>query len=248
MDHIIITGASRGLGKALAESCNEKNTVLHLISRNIDIGTLFPSGAIAEVHTYQVDLSDTDYDVLMKDILSKIKNPSFLGFINNAGVLDPIGPLGKVDATALARIITVNCTAPLLMINAFMRMCEHLTCERRIINITSGAAKRPYYGWSGYCASKAALNMISQVASTEQRNQFGENGVKVMAIAPGILDTDMQRSIRKQPQETFAEVGKFIEYYKANALQSPEVVAKKIKDTLFGAFFPDGDVLDVKDL
>lgn len=248
MNHIIITGASRGLGKALAQACNEKGTVLHLISRNPDAASIVSEGIVADVRTYAVDLAKGNYDDVIKTIAAGMNKPSFIGFINNAAVLEPIGPLGTIDSDALAQIITVNCTAPLLMINAFIRYCSHFTCERRIINITSGAAKRPYYGWSGYCASKTALNMISQVASTEQRSLHGEDGIKVMAIAPGILDTDMQRSIRKQPQEAFTEVGKFIEYYKANALQTPASVARKIKDTLFGAFFPDGDVLDVKDL
>lgn len=248
MNHIIITGASRGLGKALAQACNEKETVLHVISRNAVIAEIFPEGTIARVHSYSADLGHDDCDVLMKTIISNINSPTFIGFINNAAVLEPIGPLGTIDSRALAQIITVNCTAPLQLINAFIRSCTDFSCERRIINITSGAAKRPYYGWSGYCASKTALNMITQVASAEQRSLHGEDGIKVMAIAPGILDTDMQRSIRKQPQEAFVEVGKFIEYYKANALQTPASVARKIKDTLFGAFFPDGDVLDVKDL
>jgi len=248
MQHVIITGASRGLGKALAEAFDNTETTLHLISRSLTKETVFPDGSLSTVFTYSADFADTDPEKIMSSVFSSINKPEFIGFINNAATIEPLGPLGKVSASDLTQAITVNFTVPLLFVNAFIRLSERMSCDKRIINITSGAAKRPYYGWSGYCPAKAALNMLTQIASVEQQELHGDNGVKVMAIAPGILDTDIQKNIRKQSKENFSEVGKFIEYYKASALLPPTEVAAKIKDTMFSIFFPDGDVLDIKDL
>ncbi len=249
MKHVIITGASRGLGRAIAESLAFGNFVLHLVSRS-DMDELQDalSADTGGVFTYNADLSlIDDIETLMDDIFENVVEPEFLSLINNASTIAPVGPLGRIDSNRIDELIRLDLTAPLVMMNEFISRCSEFDAEKRIINISSGAGQKPYYGWSGYCAAKAGLDIASRTVSLEQNEIRGEDGVKVLSIAPGIIDTAMQESIRKQPKDNFIYVGKFIEFYKSGALKSPEEVAEKIREILFLDFFPDGEVLDIRE-
>ena len=249
MKHIIRTGASRGLGKAVADSFCYENFVLHLISRS-DMGTLKKemSRTAGSVFTYRADLSNAkSAEDAMEEVFDNVKDPEFLALVNNAAVLDPIGPLGMLNNLKLTDLINTNLTAPIILMNEFIREASDFDTEKRVVNISSGAARKPYYGWSAYCASKAGLDLASQVAAREQEEIKGDRGVKVVSLSPGIVNTDMQALIRKQPRVHFLYVGKFSEYFKSGALKEPEEIAEKIKELLFLDFFPNGEVLDIRD-
>src|SRR5690606_34498338 len=124
------------------------------------------------------------FDLLNKEKITKIT------LINNAGTLGQIGPLETLETTAIAQAIKLNVTAPLICSAMFVRYTNDWHAQKSIINITSGAALKPYFGWSAYCSSKAAINMFTQVLAAEQ--QEVKNGIKILAVAPGVVDTDMQ--------------------------------------------------------
>jgi|MTBAKSStandDraft_2_1061841.scaffolds.fasta_scaffold02037_13 benzil reductase ((S)-benzoin forming) len=250
MKHIIITGASRGVGRALVQSLAYGNFVLHCIARSrLDDLAESVDEKVGGIITYPYDLSRLEgLPGLMESIFAHIEEAEFIGLINNAAVLSPVGPLGKVESEKIGEAVNVNLSAPLILMNEFVRQAQPLHCEKRVLNISSGAGKHPYYGWSTYCSTKAGLDMASRVFAEEQKERKEEDRVKILSLAPGIVDTDMQQQIRKQPRENFIYVGKFIEFHKSGALKKPIDVAEKIKEILFLDFFPDGEILDIREL
>ena len=97
-----------------------------------------------------------------------------------------------------------------------------VTPQIQVINISSGAARKPYPGWAVYCASKAALDRYSEVLQVEA--PFAQ----IASIAPGVLDTAMQADIRQSTAEDFPNIQRFIDLHAEQALSSPLAVAKQI--------------------
>ncbi len=250
MKHIILTGASRGIGKSIVKNCSSDSCIFHLISRsNLEkIKKRFEKN-VNKIYTYNFDLSQTNLiDKLMNDIFKNIHDTEFIALINNAATINPIGPIGKVGDSKLDNQIKVDLIAPIILSNQFIKRTKDLNITKRIINITSGASNDPYYGWGGYCASKAGMDMVTKIIAMEQSEQYNNEGVEILGLAPGIVDTKMQEKIRKQPKENFIYVGKFIEYFKSGVLRNSDEVAKKIIDLLFLDFFPDGEILDITEI
>ncbi|TYB31368.1 MAG: SDR family NAD(P)-dependent oxidoreductase [Candidatus Mcinerneyibacterium aminivorans] len=250
MKHVILTGASKGIGKALSENLKGENIVLHLIARS-DMNALKEKikNNINKVITYSFDLSRSkNIPGLIDKIFKQIKNPRFIALINNAATIKPIGPIGKISSREIKNQISLDLIAPAILSNEFIKKVKNIDATKRIINISSGASKDPYYGWGGYCASKAGIDILSKVIAIEQNKQYGNKGVEILSLAPGIVNTKMQEEIRKQPKENFIHVGKYIEYFKSDILRDPNDVAMKIIELLFLDFFPDGERMDINEL
>jgi len=96
----------------------------------------------------------------------------------------------------------------------------------RIINISSGAGRRPISGWSAYCASKAALDMATRVVALEAQSR--RRPVEAVSLAPGVVDTDMQGEIRGMEPAQFADVERFRAMKAEGALRTAEDVAADI--------------------
>jgi benzil reductase ((S)-benzoin forming) len=217
----IITGSSKGIGKALTERLlKEKDSEIIGIARTKVEET-------ERLTQYEIDLSDID---------SLIKNlpaifPSADAFekvvlINNAGILGDIKPIGKLSNESIQQLFNVNTIAPAILMNAFVEKYSEAKAEKLIINISSGAAHSPYDGWSGYCSSKAALNMWSLVG--EKEAEINKSGIRYFAISPGVIDTQMQDQIRKSSKEDFSNIKRFKELKENNLLLSPELVAERL--------------------
>jgi benzil reductase ((S)-benzoin forming) len=99
-----------------------------------------------------------------------------------------------------------------------------------VVNISSGAAHRAIPSWSSYCASKAALEMISETFYREEQ----EKGrlTTVYAVSPGVVDTNMQAHIRSVDPDDFAASSTFHAYKEQNELASPALVARKLNQLL----------------
>lgn len=113
-----------------------------------------------------------------------------LVFISNAGMIAPIIPAALLDDEALRRAMAINCIAPTMLASAMIDAAGARSL--RIVNISTGAARRPIAGWLAYCASKAAGKMALDVLATENSH------VVVIHIDPGVMDTAMQTYIRAQ--------------------------------------------------
>jgi benzil reductase ((S)-benzoin forming) len=137
--------------------------------------------------------------------------------------------------------------APLMLMNGFINAYQNLKVNKLILNISSGAARHPVESWGLYCSSKSALDMISQVTFEEQK-QFGEKtSIRVLSVAPGIVDTKMQTEIRETTRDKFRMVDKFIKYKNENQLISPQKTAKKLLKIISTPERFEKPILDVRE-
>jgi benzil reductase ((S)-benzoin forming) len=166
--------------------------------------------------------------------------------INNAGGIAPVKRIGELKADAVVRNINLNLTAPMLLANAFVQATKDLACPKRVVNISSGAAKRPIDGWSTYCSAKAGLEMATRALALEQMGQ--PHPVRTLAFAPGIVDTGMQEEIRKAAPEDFSQVKQFIAFKEEGKLASAEAVADLLVRYLEEDRFENGASVDYRDL
>ena len=250
MKHIIITGASRGFGEHIARISAADDTTLHLVARsNMDSLKSELSENGAEVLTYKADLTKTeDTDKWFSQIVRNIQSgdPDAIILYNNAGMLYPMGPIGKHDMQDYRKNLELNFVAALLVGHQFIQHFRDYEITKRIINISSGAANNPYNGWSHYCSTKAGLDMFTRCISLEQQDT--EFPVEALSFSPGPLDTQMQDEIRDTSPEDFANVDKFISLKEQNMLGDPEKVAGVLHDLVWSKDFPNGKILDIMDV
>lgn len=221
MKVIIITGASRGLGKSLFDMLQDhKDSFVIGVSRTFSKKQLENAESRKDNLLLRIDLSHLEgINQLLTVItnLPKEKASSFC-FINNAGTVRPIGAVGTLSQTELLNAIHVNNTAPIIITNHLLAFNK----KTIILNISSGAATRPIAGWAIYCATKAAVKMFFDVL--EEENQ----AVEIHQINPGVMDTDMQADIRNATVSDFPDIKKFRKFKEDNQLKSPEEVAASI--------------------
>jgi len=95
-----------------------------------------------------------------------------------------------------------------------------------VLNISSGAGRSPIDGWNVYCSTKAGIDMFSKVLKVE--SDLDHSNIKVLSLAPGIIDTDMQKEIRKASLSGFSNVERFINYKEEGTLADSLVVAQQV--------------------
>ncbi len=244
MHYFIITGTSRGIGAALAERLLGAGNHLFCISRgeNQKLKEIAASRG-AKLTELSFDLGQThEIKVLVEKIFAEIELDSAEGvfLVNNAGTVEPVGPLPKNDPDAIQDGFNINLLAPVLLTRFFVEMVQAWPGIKRVINITSGAAQRPVFGWSTYCSSKAGIDMFTRCVTTEQEEE--EFPVQICALAPGVVATQMQAQIRGSGKEEFRDFQKFIDYKKENKLLPPEEVARVISWLLLSEEFPAGSI------
>jgi benzil reductase ((S)-benzoin forming) len=240
MHYYLITGASQGLGRALAEAILERSdTHVVGISRHATIEHL-------RYQHQPLDLSDIEaVEHNLTKIFSARPDAQSLTLINNAGTLGEIGYIGELPNEHFQFVFDINVVAPAMLMNTFLSSYGNMTnIPRTILNISSGAAHRPVDGWSAYCASKAALNALSETAQKEQ--EIRGSGVKVWALSPGIVDTAMQAHIRTAEVAQFSEQEKFGAFHSSGQLQIPKDVATQIMAWLTHSQGPVVSRLDIK--
>jgi NAD(P)-dependent dehydrogenase (short-subunit alcohol dehydrogenase family) len=223
MNLYIVTGTTRGLGQALAERiAHDPANELIALARAPDAPV--PGGARLECDLADAAAVERAFDRIEQRVRGKHYAKAVL--VNNAGVVMPVGPLETLDAGAIERHVMVNVVAPLLLMRRFLRATEGAAMLARIINISSGAGRRPISGWSAYCASKAALDMATRVVALEAQSR--RRPVEAVSLAPGVVDTDMQGEIRGMEPAQFADVERFRAMKAEGALRTAEDVAADI--------------------
>ncbi len=175
-----------------------------------------------------------------------LENLTSITLCNNAGSLGEMQTLGNLDSEKIQDIIQLNTTTPIILSNEFSRLTKKLTCKKQIISISSGAAVNAYAGWSLYCASKAALEMMTKTLATEQNDS--QYGIKSIAIKPGVVDTNMQTQIRNTPASAFKHVQRFKELKQNNELYSARFVASKIYQIDSANKLQNGEIIDLRTL
>lgn len=218
MNQYFITGTSSGLGKALAEICLNNGHAVTGFSRRQTIQHPNYAHIVTDLsktenlQNFRFDLEDNDYKKII--------------LINNAAQVEPVKYSGRADNEQIIQAYTLNVIAPAVLINTFIATFENHSAKKVIVNISSGAANYPVDGWSVYCSSKAALDMLSRTVAMEREKE--KSGFKVASIAPGIVDTAMQTGIRQSDSKDFSRINDFIAYKEENKLQTPQAAAEKI--------------------
>ena len=237
MDYYITTGTSSGMGAAVAELLLDEPATQFCVSRR-ENRTLVKLASERErsLHYLQRDLFvHGELPVLMEEIFGMIdlENAASVTLINNAGILDPVGPSPENDPEEVHKSVHINLLAPMILSSLFIKQIQHAPLEKTIVNISSGAAGRPIWGWTSYCTAKAGIEMYTRTAAEEQKGR--EYPVRLLAFAPGIVDTPMQEKIRNTPLELFKDRDNFIEYQEKGNLLDPFHAARKVislsKDT-----------------
>ncbi|SMP50042.1 hypothetical protein SAMN06295970_102377 [Noviherbaspirillum suwonense] len=232
---VVLTGHSRGLGAAIAAELSGRGIPVLALARK--------RGADMQgVTQVALDLSDT---AALSGWLAGGALESFLSgadralLINNAGMLQPVGPLSSHAPAEVAHAIGLNVAAPLMLAAAVAAIDG---ADRRVLHVSSGAGRNAYPGWAVYCASKAALDHHARAAALDQ-----SPGLRIVSLAPGVIDTDMQAQIRATDVERFPLRDQF-EALKANgALASPEDCAKRLLDFALSPAFGAAAVADLRD-
>lgn len=235
----IVTGGSRGIGHALATILEAEGYKVLRVSRNnpdqlpnhIALDLTQPGAAeqvIAWLEPY-------------------LHIASEITLINNAGVVQPIEQIGKLDSSAIAKAIDINIKAPIELSNRFVEATQNLPIMKRIVNISSGAGRHVYSGWSIYCATKAAIDHFSRALHLEQKQH--QHPIYVTALAPGVIDTDMQVEIRASSPTAFPHIERFLQLKEQNQLLSPHQAAEAII-RYFNSPLMTGDepIADIRDL
>ncbi len=222
----VITGASRGLGAGMAEAWARGGMALGLCARTVPDP---PAGPDNRVVVASVDVADAAaVDRFARVVVERFGRIDL--WVNNAGVLDPIGPLAELDAGAVRRHMDVNVLGVAHGSAAFARHVRSRPGGGVLVNVSSGAATRPSVGWAPYCASKAAVEMLTEVVAIEER----AHGLSAYALSPGVVDTDMQEQIRSTPEERFPSVERYRRLAESGAFNSPEWVGSFILEELVG--------------
>lgn len=238
---IIITGGSKGIGKALCKKYSKNGYVVFSISRT--------KSSLLNIEQLICDVSDTKQ---LKKVMSRIfstlkkKEISEITLINNAGVLGDITPIEKNSLENITQAVQVNLAVPIITTSLFIKHAKGWNSSKKIINISSGAALTPYEGWSSYCSTKAGVDMLTKVVAKEQKAV--ENGVSVWAIRPGVVNTQMQTQIRNTPKKDFAMLDKFVSLYEKEQLFSPDFVADKIYTIDTEQRITSGEIVDIREL
>jgi len=228
---VVITGVSGGIGKALAEYYLEKGNQVIGIGRN---------NTIDHDHFHFVTCDLRDLDKVKNLDLNLSDEPILL--INNAGVLGKVRRTVDQDIESLQEVFEVNVLAAMIMTGKMAALENQLT----IVNISSGAGKNPIPSWGAYCASKAALDMFSKVFYLEEQER-GRN-TKVYSIAPGVVDTKMQTTIRAVDEENFSQKQRVVDLKNMGQLSNVKEVARKIHRMLSLAFNEEMIICSVRDL
>lgn len=219
MDVFIVTGASKGIGFELSRQLRAKGNKVIGIARTVPANAEdFVAADLARIEGLA--------GVMDSMIDENCETATSFTLINNAGIVDPIGLIGSVSPEEMTTAIAVNLTAPMILSNAFIAKLKGFTGSKRIVNISSGAGRNAYEGWGTYCTTKAGLDHFSRVVALEQEN--AEYPVEIVSIAPGIIDTEMQETIRASGEEAFPLLEQFIDYKEQGLLSSAEHTAEKL--------------------
>jgi benzil reductase ((S)-benzoin forming) len=235
-----ITGTSRGLGKALAaELLYDDGNRVFGIGRSCTL-------AHNRYQHYHLDLSAIES---VREFQFRLpRGTSRAVLVNNAGVIAPVAPVGRIDNQTLVAGFTVNLISPAILMNNFIRQTRNNRAQRLIINIGSGAGRHSIDSWAVYCTAKAGLDMFSEVLHSEQPIHHPKHPVHIFSVAPGVVDTGMQAQIRAVPQKDFPNKNRFVKMKADGVLAPADKTARSILKILARPEDFTHVCLDVRDL
>ena len=239
----ILTGASRGLGRAMAVQLLAQGHELLTLARRPDAGLAGPG-----LEQWAVDLADPlpVAERLEAWLAAKpAARHAPVTLIHNAALVTPPGPTEGVSNAELSAALRVGLEAPVLLTAAFLRATAGWPGARRILSISSGLGRRAMAGAAPYCAVKAGLDHHARAVALDEAGK--PNGARIVSLAPGVIDTDMQRTLRSADAAGFPDIGLFRQLHASGSLTAPEAAATRVLGYLARADYGQNPVADVRD-
>ncbi|MGQ9725459.1 MAG: SDR family NAD(P)-dependent oxidoreductase [Tepidimonas sp.] len=250
----ILTGASRGLGRAMAEQLLGPQRLLLTIERRPDPAlAALAAQRGAQLEQWSQDLSEPlEAAQRLAHWLGELSPAAIASatLINNAAVLPHIGPLQSCPADELSRAVRVGLEAAMHLTATFLRTSDRWVAEygwdgpRRVLNISSGLGRYPMAGQAAYCAVKAGLDHFSRCTALDEARR--PNGARIVSLAPGVIDTDMQEQMRAGDPAGFPDKGRFLQLHAQGLLTPAHEAARRVLAWLDRPDFGDPCVADVR--
>ena len=244
----ILTGASRGMGLAMAQQLLRPGQQLLCLSRHSHLALTERAAAQhAALEQWEQDLSQTRASAeRLRAWLQAQPAGQFASatLINNAGVIPPIAPLSSSAPGDLAQALRVGLEAPLLLCAAFLAATEHWAIPRKVLNISSGLGRRAMASQAAYCAAKAGMDHFTRCLALDEA--LKPHGAKVCSLAPGVIDTAMQVQLRSADAANFPDAPQFAQLKTAGHLSSAADAAASVLAWLERPDFGSHPVADVR--
>ncbi|WP_138514744.1 SDR family NAD(P)-dependent oxidoreductase [Rhodoferax bucti] len=244
----IVTGASRGMGLAMAHALLVPGHRLLCISRHHH-AELQAQAATAGIPLEQwtADLADgAPVAVRLRDWLSALPAHAVASaaLINNAGVIPALVPLRESEPADLAHALRVGLEAPMQLCAAFLGATRSWEGPRKVLNVSSGLGRRAMASQAGYCAAKAGMDHFTRCLALDEA--LVPHGAKVCSLAPGVIDTDMQVQLRSADATQFPDQAGFDNLHTHGQLTSPHDAAQRVLAYLARPDFGEQPVADVR--
>ncbi|MDD3934701.1 SDR family NAD(P)-dependent oxidoreductase [Rhodoferax sp.] len=245
----ILTGASRGMGLAIAEQLLAGEHRLLCISRRPD--PALDALAVQQnclLEQWALDLSESEHAAACLKVWLNSLDPLQLKsatLINNAGVIPAIAPLSASEPAELTRALRVGLEAPMLLTASFLGATASWSVPRKVLNMSSGLGRRPMASQAAYCAAKAGMDHFTRCLALEEARLA--NGALVCSLAPGVIDTDMQEQLRSADAASFPDQAGFVQLKATGQLTTPGEAARRVLAWLGRPDFGQQVVADVRD-
>jgi NAD(P)-dependent dehydrogenase (short-subunit alcohol dehydrogenase family) len=245
----IVTGSSRGLGAALVEQLLAPDHAVLGLARQQNAALAAAAQARGALLTqWAIDLAEPALPAQrLAQWLGGFQSADVASvtLINNAGVVGQPAALHQVALDTLARAMRVGVEAPLLLTSAFLAATDGWACPRRVMNISSGLGRRAMAGSAAYCAAKAGMDHFSRAVALEQASR--PNPARIVSMAPGVIDTDMQAELRNADPADFPEGARFAALHSGGQLTRPADCARALLARLARADYGDDPIGDVRE-
>jgi NAD(P)-dependent dehydrogenase (short-subunit alcohol dehydrogenase family) len=247
---VILTGASRGLGRAMAGQLLQRpgHTLLCISRRSDPALAAQAAGAGSSALQWEQDLSEPTAAAARLAAWLQGQDGQAFGsatLINNAGTIAEPAPLSAAQPAELARALRVGLEAPMLLTSAFLAATRDWRGARKVLNISSGLGRNAMASQAPYCAAKAGMDHFSRAVALEEAG--APHGARIVSLAPGVIDTDMQAELRAGDPSKFPDRARFERFQSEGMLDSPATAAAKVLAYLDRADFGSKPVADVRD-
>ncbi len=163
--------------------------------------------------------------------------------INNAGTLGAMAPLQTVATATITQAIMVGLVAPLQLTASFLQATGDWSSVQNVLNISSGMSQRAMAGAALYGAGKAGMDQFSRCVALDEARR--SPGARIVSLAPGVIDTDMQRELRNGDDALFPDIARYIQLQATGALISPSEAARQVLAYLHHPEFGTESVVNI---
>ena len=244
----ILTGGSRGMGLAMGQQLLQRGHHVLSIARRTSADLAASATSPDQLVQWEQDLADTDGAAKrLADWLAGLNAADWASvtLINNAGVVPHIAPLSGVPTADLRNAMRVGLEAPMALTGVFLGATDSWTMPRKVLNVSSGLGRRPMASQAAYCTAKAGMDAYARCVALEEA--IKPHGAKIVSLAPGVIDTDMQVTLRSADVSAFPDVANFTGMHANGALSTPHDAGAKVLAWLDRADFGQNVVADVRE-